>query len=241
MQSRDMLVSVLAGINNPRSTENTRKVYYAAAVNAYAAGAQGVLFHTYYPGSNRYPYDDAATGSLRLMGYPDVLAHKDKRFHMGWNPKEKTPPKYGVPWQLPLKLVPGKIGQEIQLEIADDVIGKAKAGELWRCELRVVLQHLMHTDKFKLYWNGKEIAQEKQRKVDWTYRLRPRPANIRGYRFHVDLKGDDLPKMGTNTIRVDLLKKDAKLVMPVRVADVELVVEYLPGRNGLRPSEGGPG
>ena len=234
-------VSVLAGINNPRSTENTRKIYYAAAVNAYAAGAQGVLFHTYYPGSNRYPYDDAATGSLRLMGYPDVLAHKDKRFHMGWNPKEKTPPKYGVPWQLPLKLSPGEIGQEIQLEIADDVISKAKAGELWRCELRVVLQNLMHTDKFKLYWNGKEIAQEKQRKVDWTYRLRPRPANIRGYRFHVDLKDGDLPKMGTNTIRVDLLKKDAKLVMPVRVADVELVVEYLPGRNGLRPGEGGPG
>ena len=51
----------------------------------------------------------------------------------------------------------------------------------------------------------------------------------------------DLPKMGTNTIRVDLLKKDAKLVMPVRVADVELVVEYLPGRNGLRAGEGGPG
>ena len=242
-------VSVLAGINNPRSKENTRKVYYAAAVNAYAAGAQGVLFHTYYPGSNRYPYDDAATTSLRLMGYPDVLAHKDKRFHIGLNPNRKTPPKYGVsmppkygvPWQLPLKLSPGEIGQEIQLQIADDVIGKNKSGELWRCELRVVLQYLMHTDKFKLYWNGKEIAQEKQRKADWTYQMRPRPENIRGYRIHVDLKGDDLPRIGTNTIRVDLLKKDAKLVMPVRVADVEVVVEYLPGRNGLRDGEGGPG
>ena len=124
---------------------------------------------------------------------------------------------------------------------ADDVIGKNKSGELWRCELRVVLQYLMHTDQFKLYWNGKEIAQEKQRKADWTYQMRPRPENIRGYRIHVDLKGDDLPRIGTNTIRVDLLKKDPKLVMPVRVADVEVVVEYLPGRNGLRDGEGGPG
>ena len=99
----------------------------------------------------------------------------------------------------------------------------------------------MHTDKFKLYWNGKEISQEKQRKGDWTYQMRPRPENIRGYRIHVDLKGDDLPRIGTNTIRVDLLKKDAKLVMPVRVADVEVVVEYLPGRNGLRAGEGSPG
>ena len=68
--------------------------------------------------------------------------------------------------------------------------------------------------------------------------MRPRPKRYRGYRLHVDLRGEDLPKMGRNTIRVDVLKKDNKLVFPIVISDVELVVEYLPGRNGLRPGEG---
>ncbi len=234
-------VSVLAGINNARAPQDTREVFYAAAANAYAAGVQGVLFHTYYPDPHRYPYDDAATESLRFMGYPDVLAHKDKRFRIGSNPKPDTPPKYGVPWQLPLELVPGKPGKEIHLGVADDIAAKAKEGELWRCELQVMLQHMMHTDQVRLWWNGKEIPKAKQRRADWTYRMRPRPKGYRGYRLHVELRGDDLPKVGRNTIRVDVLKKDSKLIFPIAVVDVELVVEYLSGRHGLRPGESGPG
>ena len=232
-------VSVLAGLGRKHS--DSRGMYIAAAANAYAAGAQGVLFHTYYRRPHMYPYNDVDTGTIRLMGYPDVLAHKDKSFHIGSNPKPDTAPKYGVPWQLPLKLVPGKPGKKIYLEVADDVAAKAKIGELWRCELQIMLQHMMHTDKVRLWWNGKEIPAAKLRKADWTYQMRPRPTEYRGYRFHVDLQGSDLPKVGLNTIRVDVLKKDAKLIYPIAVVDVELAVEYLPGRHGLRQEEKGPG
>ena len=234
-------VKVLAGINNSANPQDTREVFAAAAANAYAAGAEGVLFHTYYPDPERYPYDDSAMESMRFMGYPDVLAHRDKRFRIGSNPKADTPPKYGVPWQLPLELVPGEKGKEIHLDVADDLAAKAGEGELWRCELQVMVQHMMHTDKVKLWWNGKELPEGKWRKADWTYQMRPRPQRYRGYRLHVDLRGEDLPKMGRNTIRVDVLEKDSKLVFPIMISDVELVVEYLPGRNGLRPGEGGPG
>jgi hypothetical protein len=229
-------VSVLAGLDN--AEENTREVYYAAAANAYAAGAQGVLFHTYYPFPIRYPYDDTASGHIRFMGYPDVLAHKDKRFRLGSNPKPDTAPKYGVPWQLPVALSPGEKGPEIYLDVSDDVAAMAQAGELWRCELRVMLEHMMHTDKVRLWWNGKEIPREAQRIADWTYQLRPRPKGYRGYRLHVDLQERKLlPKVGTNSVRVDVLKKDSKLIHPIRLVDIELDVDYLPHRHSLRPEE----
>ena len=163
-------VKVLAGMGVDQRM--ARESYYAAAVNAYAAGADGVLFHTYYLHPEMYPYTDAAFENIRYMGYPDVLAHKDKRFRIGSNPKPDTAPKYGIPWQLPAVLEPGKPGPEIVLEVADNIAAKAKAGELWRCELKVMLRHKMHTDKVRLWWNGKEVPAEMQRLADWTYQMR---------------------------------------------------------------------
>ena len=228
-------VSVLAGLDT--SPENTREVNYAAAVNAYAAGAQGVLFHTYYPDPDRYPYSDAATAAIRFMGYPDVLAHKNKFFRAGSNPKPETPPGYGIPWQIPAILEEGKEGPEIHLEVADDIAAKDRAGELWHCELRVMMRDMMYTDQVRLWWNGHLIPAKAQRKADWTYQLRRRPRSYRGYRLHVDLQGTLLPHVGTNTLQVDVLKKDARLVQPISVADVEVMVEYLPHRHGLRTEE----
>ena len=229
-------VKVLAGMGN--ASDDPREVHYAAAANAYAAGAQGVLFHTYYPGEHRYPYDDAATSAIRFMGYPDVIAHKNKRFRMSSNPKPDTAPKYGVTWPLPVEPAVGQIGPVIEIEVADDVRGKAALGELWSCELRVMIEHMMYTDRVRLWWNGEEISDEDQRKADWTYHMRPRhPKSYRGYRLHVDLKGGRLPKAGRNTVRVDVLKKDAKYIEPIRVVEVEVRVNYLSHRNGVLSDE----
>jgi len=122
------------------------------------------------------------------------------------------------------------------LEVCDDVGGRSSLGELWRCELRVLLQHLTYEDEIRLVWNGDEIGASDYRKADWTYHLRPRPDYaVNGYRLHVDLKNlNRLPQVGTNTVRVDVLKKDPQLIHPITVADVELVVQYLPHRNALR-------
>ena len=95
----------------------------------------------------------------------------------------------------------------------------------------------MHTDEVKLYWNDAEIPPEAQRRADWTYQLRPRPEHSTGYRLHVDLKRAGLPQVGTNCLRVDLIKKDATLIHSVSVKHVEVVIEYLPHRNALRDDE----
>lgn len=234
--ARGTKVTVLAGMGETHT--RTREMYYAAAVNAYHAGAQGVLFHTYYPLPNMYPYDDKTIGTIRFMGYPEILAHKDKCFRVGIAPKPNALPKYGVPWQLPAPLTPGQPSPEITLEVGDDVAAKAASGELWRCELRVMLRYLMYNDKIRLVWNGMEIPETAQRKADWTYQLRPRPSyGVEGYRIHVNLDGDWLPKVGKNTIRIDVLTKNERLIHPITIADVELAVEYLPHRHGLRSEE----
>ena len=232
-------VRVLAGIESTNHQELSRNVARAAAANAYAAGAAGVLFHTYYPSAKRYPYDDEATGRLRFMGHPDLLANLDKKYRLGLPFNENTAPSYGLVEQLPAPLAYGDPVHECRLEVGDDVASRAAVGELWRCELRVLLQHLTYRDRVRLLWNGEEIPEDAWRKADWTYQLRPRPDYaVNAYRLHVDLKQlDRLPQTGVNILGVEVLEKDAQLIHPVTLADIELVVEYLPHRNALRDDE----
>ena len=100
-----------------------------------------------------------------------------------------------------------------------------------------MLDYMMHDDEVRVVWNGNEVPDRILRKVDWTFQMRPRPSHVRGYRLHVDLRGDWLPNVGTNTLRVDVLKKDEQLVQPITVSEVELSVQYLPHRHGLRNEE----
>ena len=229
-------VKILAG-QDTAGEENSRSVNHAAVANCYAAGAKGVLFHTYYPDPNRHPYDDEATGRIRFTGHPELLALKDKTFWLGPPPERSEAGKFGLKDQLPLELEPGAPGPELTLEVSDDVAAKAGLGELWRCELRVLLNHRTHSDSIRVLWNGVEVPESAQRWADWTYQLRPRPSSVRGYRLHVDLKQDLLPKAGGNVLRVEALTKDQTLINSITVAEVEVVVEYLPHRNALRPEE----
>lgn len=237
--ARGTEVKVLAGMESTDPHQCSRKVVRAAAANAYAAGVQGTFFHTYYPMPQRYPYDDEVIGNLRFMGYPDLLAHKDKVFRLGIAERPHRAPSYGLKEQLPVELKQGQSTGEIALEVCDDIADKATLGELWRCELRVFLQHLTYEDQIRLVWNGEEIAAANYRRADWTYQLRPRPDfAVNGYRLHVDLKNlERLPVSGINTIRFEVLRKDAQLTHAITVADVQLVVDYLPHRNALRDDE----
>ena len=232
-------VQVLAGMESTNNPELSRPAVRAAAANAYAAGVHGAFFHTYYPEPKRYPYDDEAAGRLRFMGHPDLLDNLDKRYRLGIPINPKSAPTHGLTEQLPAELPCGDPARPFTLEVSDDVAGRDRAGELWRCELRLMLQHLTYEDRIGLKWNGDEIPETAWRKADWTYQLRPRPDYaVNGYRLHIDLKQiQRLPQRGVNTVEVEVVEKDAQLIHPVTLVDVELVVEYLPHRNALRDDE----
>ena len=144
----------------------------------------------------------------------------------------------GLTDQLPVILKPEETGTEIQLEIYDDIAGKAGTGQLWACELHVLINQLLHTDKVRIYWNGLEVPDSAIRWADWTYHLRPKPdMPISGYRAHVDLTQGLLPVRGVNNLRIDLVKRDEKLITDVSVQHVEVEVEYIAHRNALRDDE----
>ena len=46
-----------------------------------------------------------------------------------------------------------------------------------------------------------------------------------------------LPRTGVNEIGIKVVEKDAQLIYPITVAEVALVIEYLPHRNALRDEE----
>ncbi len=228
-------VRVLAGIESSNQEELTSTVVRAAAGNAYAAGAEGTFFHTYYPHPKRYPYDHEAVGRLRFMGHPDLVARMDKTYRIGLPANAKTALSYGLQEPLPAELDESE--RVLKLEVGDDIAGRAAAGELWRCELRVLVQHLTHTDRVALRWNDEALPETEWRKADWTYQLRPRPDfAVNAYRLHLDLKSR-LPRTGVNEIGIKVVEKDAQLIYPITVAEVALVIEYLPHRNALRDEE----
>lgn len=229
-------VKVLFGQNSVAS-DQSREVHQAAAVNAYAAGAQGVLYHRYYPLPNRYPYDAEMIGRIRFMGYPDLLTHMDKSFRLGEGGDRHEAAQHGLKEQIPVELASDEEGPEFIIEVADDIAAKAEQGELWSCELRVMLDYMMDGDEIRAVWNGKEVPTDIQRWADWILQMRPRPGHVRGYRMHVNLRDDWLPRVGKNTLRIDVLKKDPQLIQPITISEVDIDVKYLPHRNGLRPDE----
>jgi hypothetical protein len=231
-------VPVLAGIDS-HDLEQSAEVQRAGIVNAYAAGARGILYHHFYPLPQIYPYTPQETDRLRYLAYPDIVAHQDKTFRVGPSQDRPRAASYGLAEPLPHDLVVGEPVQ-IQIQVADDIAAKAAAGELWRCELRLMLVNFMQTDQVALKWNGAAIPPERIRMADWTFQMRPssRERSYRfGYRVHADLKDWHCPQVGVNELSVELTSKDGTLVAPVTLADVDLVVEYLPHRNALRRDE----
>lgn len=218
--------------------EQTAEVHRGAVVNAYDAGADGILYWRYYPAPHRYPYTPEDYMRLRYLAYPDYLAHVDKVFRVGPSERDRAPAvTFGLEEQLPRELAVGE-PVEVAIDVADDIAGKREIGELWGCELRVMLHEFQHHDEARFHWNGTEIPAERIRKVDWIFQMRPSTL-LRGYRFHVNLAAEALalPLKGTNSVRVELLKKDAQLVHPVQWIDVDIAVDYLPARNALRLDE----
>ena len=238
-------VKIIKGISNiirhDAFQNATREMQVAQASNAYREGAHGAFFSTYYPSG--YPYSDADFETIRYMGHPELLAHKDKHFavRQGPNGPEDTPGDYLSPNRLPVELKVGEQGAPQTLYVSDDLSAKKELGELSRCELRIRILSLIHSDTFDLWLNGEQIPRQHQEWLDWTYSVRPVPGNTRlidTYWITVDLlRLGPLPSLGDNTIRVDLKSHDPRCVPPVLLHDVELVVEYRDHRHAPRRDE----
>jgi len=238
-------VKVITGISTSVAQDAydyaPRQMQVVQAANGYSVGSDGVSFHTYYPSG--YPYVDADFGNIRYMGRPELLAHKDKHYavRQGPNGPEDDPGGYGSPNPLPVELPLGQPGAQQTLYISDDIKAKEELGELARCQLRLRLMALTHTDTFDLWFNGRRLEREQQEWQDMTYSVRSVPGNERVILFYwisVDLaRYRCLPAIGENSIRVDLVSRDPRCAVPVILRDVEIVVQYRDHRHMPRRDE----
>ena len=235
--TKNSQTKVIAGIDSV-SSEQTPKVQRAAIANVYDAGAKGCMYHRYYPEPNRYPYSTEDTNRLRFLAYPDLVEHMDKIFHMGPSKdRAKSEKIFGVKPQLPRILSLSEQPTPINIYIADDIQSKLSAGELWKCELRIMINNLMQNGEVSVVWNDKKISPENIRWADWIFQMKPRPDYVRGYRLHIPLMKDLLPQKGQNTISISLESKDPQLVLDIEITDIDLAVEYLPHKNAIRDDE----
>ncbi len=243
--ARGKNVKIIDGISNAIHHDAyhypTREMQVAQASNAYGAGADGAFFSTYYP--NGYPYADSDLASIRFMGRPELLAHKDKHYvvRQGANGPDDTPGNFLSPNPLPVELKVGEEGAEQTFHVEDDLAAKHTLGEVAKCELRVRICETAYDDTYDLWFNGELVPRQRQEWIDWTYSVRPVPGQTRvldAYWITVDLKqGDLLPHRGENSVRVDLKTHDPRCYPPVLLHDVELVVQYRDHRHAPRRDE----
>ena len=151
--------------------------------------------------------------------------------------RDKPEKIFGVNPQLPKVLSLSEPPTPISIYIADDIQSKLSMGELWKCELRIMINNLMQNGDVSVVWNDKKIAPEKIRWADWIFQMRPRPDYVRGYRLHIPLEKDLLPQKGQNTISISLDSKDPQLVLDIEITDIDVIVEYLPHKNAIRDDE----
>ena len=146
------------------------QVHRGATVNAYAAGARGLLFHRYYPQPHHWPYTAEDLNRIRYAAFPDILAYKDKNFRLGPTTSTALVPAlahHHAGPKLPLALAPGGAAAELGLEISEDLAAAAGEGLLWRCELVVSLTALTHIalltidDPRNCFWVPKDILYTK--------------------------------------------------------------------------------
>ena len=172
-------VPVIVGLDSVGS-DQTALTHRAAAVNAYAAGAQGIMYHRYYPPPRRYPYSNDDYSRLRYLAYPDIMAHKDKTFYVGPGTDRRNGISFGLQEQLPQELSVGERGRDVTIDILEDIAIKAQDGELWRCELRIMLEEMLHHDEVKVFWNEQEVPEENIRKAERVFQMRE-TSRARGY------------------------------------------------------------
>ena len=236
-----IILGISTRIDHDAFSTPPREMLVAQAANGYTAGARGVFFATYYP--TGYPYADSDLANLRYLGHPALLTRKDKHYtvRQGPNCPDDTPGDYLSPNPLPVELKIGEPGSVQTLHVGDDVVSARDDEELARCELRVRIISLIHSDTFDLWLNSEQIPREHQEWHDWTYSVRPVPGNTRlinNYWITVDLmRLGPLPRQGDNTVRVDLMHHDPRCDPPVLLHDIELLVHYRDRRHAPRRDE----
>ena len=231
-------------IDSDRVGDATVESVRAAACNYWAQDVDGLYLAQWFV---EWPYRTAFYEKLRELPHPDIMAAKDKVYHIltmtSSGEVRSRATGLGSKVQLPAAM---EIGRPIALEftISDDLPRWSEVGRVHEVLLRVGISGTTERDTFSFRLDGTELPTSILRKINQMYRMSgPKSRTGPTYWFIFRLDQDRWPRQGKNTLEVTLLTRVPDLTPPISVRDLELQVKYLMAKNfhrGLVDPDLGP-
>ena len=194
----------------------------AAVANNWARGVDGL-----YTWFMRWPLGEVERSMLTELGDPALGQEGDKCYAIARNRQAKDD-KTHYPTPLPVEIDASDLGTRhpIPFYVADDIAG-AK-GRIRQIRLKINITDLVSADRLDIRLNDKSLKGESC--------LRTHGSEINAYggqwlEFHLK---QVLPRQGENLLEIVLESRAKGLVSPLKVEEVELIVEYGPYPSALQ-------
>ena len=213
-------------IDSDRLAEAPIEMIRAAACSFWDRGVSGLYVSQWH---GNWPYDATFYEKLRELPHPDIMASRDKFYHIPTTAGRFNNPE--LTRQLPVKLEVNR-PVDLELDITDDLTRWDDSGRVHEVLLRFRIMNTTELDWLKFRLNGEWLPETSLRKINQMYRMSaPRYRTGSGYWFIFRLDRDHWPRIGRNRIEVLLARRDPDLIDDVFVRDVELEIKYLMGKN----------
>ncbi len=213
-------------LDSDRLAEAPIEMIRTAACSFWARGVAGLYVFQWH---GNWPYDASFYEKLRELPHPDIMASKDKFYHIPTTSGRFN--KQGLTRQLPANL---EVNRPVGLELAitDDLPRWDAVGHVHDVLFRLRVMNTTELDRLTFRLNGETLPDASLRKINQMYRMSaPRYQTGSGYWFIFRLDRDHWPNNGKNTIEVSLTRHDPDVIDEVFVRDVELEIKYLMGKN----------
>ena len=219
-----------SNVDSDRLGEASIEMIRAAACNYWDQGIDGLYISQWF---TNWPYGASFYEKLRELPHPDIMAPKDKFYHIPTETGRFPSPESGerLTSQLPANLAVN-VPVQLALTISDDLPRWERVGRVHEVLLRVRIMNTTENDRLRLQLNGVELPANLLRKINEMYRMRaPRYRAGSGYWFIYRLDPSHWPQKGNNVLEVTLLLRDPEVTPLCYVRDVELEIKYLPGKH----------
>jgi hypothetical protein len=215
--------ATLAGtLDSDRNGHAPIDMIRAAACSIWDQGVNGLYIDWFAS----WPYNSSFYNKIREVVHPDIMASKDKFYHVPTSTRSDTEGK--LTNHLPIDLVP-KVPVKINIYISDDLGHWHSVNRLHDVLLRIRITGATETDSFTFKLNGTALPKTSMRIINQMYGMDSPRYRIFGqwYVFRLDKKY--YPIKGVNSIEVISENRDADLEVKLTLRDVEIDTKYLLG------------
>ena len=217
-------------LDSDRLGEAPIEIIRAIACNYWAQGVDGLYVAHWF---NNWPYQAPFYEKLRELPHPDVMAPRDKFYHIPTETRRYPEPEPGpgLTVALPAELEVNR-PVEIELTVSDDLPRWDRVGRVHDVLLRFRIKGTTELDRFSFKLNGRTLPDRLLRKINrmalWTA---PRYLLLDCYWYVFRLDQDHWPVKVSNNLDVTLLERDPDVTPQIALRDVEMEIKYLMGKS----------